>query len=92
MFVKKQRNDFSLTNKALCGLQSALRIMWFDGFEQSLSSLRPACELFLLPAGRLGFLHAAKFLGGVFHPQVSVSVERDADITVSYQVMQRLLG
>lgn len=46
----------------------------------------------LLPAGRLGFLHAPKFLGGVFHPQVSVSVERDADITVSYQVMQRLLG
>ena len=51
---------------------------WFlrlDGFEQFLSILRLPRELFLLTAGCLGFLHAAKFLGGVFQPQVGVSVQ-----------------
>ena len=61
-----------------------------NGFEQFLSILRLARELFLLLAGGLGFLHAAKFLGSVFQPQVSVSVERDADIAVTHQVLQRL--
>ena len=70
--------------------QSALPVSWLNGFEQFLSILRLPCELFLLPAGRLGFLHAAKFLGGVFQPKVSVSVERDADIAVAHQVLERL--
>ena len=65
-------------------------LLFSNGFEQFLSILRLTRELFLLPAGCLGFLHAAKFLGGVFQTQVSVSVERDADISVAHQVLQRL--
>ena len=45
-----------------------------DGFEQFLSILRLARELLLLPAGCLGFLHAAQFLGGVFQFPVGVGV------------------
>ena len=66
---------------------------WFlrlNGFEQFLRILRLPGELLLLPAGCLGFLHAANFLGSVFQPQVSVSVERDADIAVTHQVLECL--
>ena len=66
---------------------------WFlrlNGFEQFLRILRLPGELLLLPAGCLGFLHAAKFLGGVFQSQVSIGVERDADVAVAHQVLQRL--
>ena len=52
-------------------------------FEHFLRRRRLARELFLLPAGCLGFFHAAKLLGGVLQSQVSVSVERDADVAVS---------
>ena len=65
-------------------------LLFSYGFVQCLCVLRLACELFLLPTGSLGFLHAAEFLGGVFQTQVSVSVERDADIAVAHQVLQRL--
>ena len=58
-------------------------MLFSDRFEQFLSILRLARELFLLPAGCLGFFHAAKLLGGVLQSQVSVSVERDADVAVS---------
>ena len=51
---------------------------------------RLASELVLLPAGGLGFLHAAKFLGGILQPQMGVSVERDADFAVAHQVLERL--
>ena len=65
---------------------------WFlrlNGFEQFLRVLRLACEILLLPADGLGFLHAGKLLGGVFRPQVGVSVERDADLAVAHQVLER---
>ena len=77
---------------ALCSSQSALLVslLFSNGFEQFLSILRLTRELFLLPAGILGFLHAAELLGGVFQPQVRVSVERDADIAVTHQVLKRL--
>ena len=65
-------------------------MLFSDRVEKFLRSLRLARELLLLPTGCLGFLHAAKFLGGVFQTQVSVSVERDADIAVTHQVLERL--
>ena len=54
--------------------------LFSDRVEQFLRILRLPCELLLLPAGCLGFLHAAKFLGGVFQSQVSVSVEGNDDL------------
>ena len=77
---------------ALCSSQSALLVLslFSDRVEKFLSILRLARELFLLSAGGLGFLHAAKFLGGVLQPQVSISVERNADVAVTHQVLQRL--
>ena len=74
---------------ALCEPQSALLVLslFSDRVEQFLRILRLPGEFFLLPAGRLGFLHAAKLLGSVFQTQVSVSVERDADIAVAHQIL-----
>ena len=60
-----------------------------NSFEKILSIFRLVRELVLLPAGCLGFLPAAKFLGGVFQTQVNVSVERDADFAVPHQVLER---
>ena len=57
--------------------------LFSDSVEKFLSILRLARELFLLPAGGLGFLHAAEFLSGVFQPQVGVIIERDADVDVT---------
>ena len=65
-------------------------MLFSDRVEQFLRILRPPGELLLLSPGGLGFLHAVEFLGGVFQSQVSVSVERDADIAVAHQVLQRL--
>ena len=83
---------FHYKKTALCSPQSALLVLslFSDRVEQFLRILRLPGELLLLPTGCLGFLHAAKFLGGVFQPQVSVSVERNADIAVAHQVLQRL--
>ena len=77
---KTSRGDSHKKNGTLLR-QSALLVLslFSDRVEQFLRILRLPGELLLLPAGCLGFLHAAKFLGGVFQPQVSVSVERDAD-------------
>ena len=60
--------SFSTIKKALCSSQSALLVLslFSDRVEQFLRILRLPGELLLLPAGCLGFLHAAKFLGSVF--------------------------
>ncbi|MBQ8075451.1 MAG: hypothetical protein IJ237_05635 [Oscillospiraceae bacterium] len=64
--------------------------MLSDSLEHFLRWRRLARNLLLLPAGGFGFLHATKFLSGVFQAQVSVSVARDADIAVAHQVLERL--
>ena len=67
--------------------QSALLVLWLNCPEQFLRGLFLPGEFFLLPAGGLGFLHAVKFLGGVFQTQVSVGIERYADVAVTHQVL-----
>ena len=65
-------------------------MLFSDRLEHFLRRRHLARDLLLLSPGRLGFLHAAKFLGSVFQPKVSVSVERDADIAVTHQILERL--
>ena len=62
-------------------------MLFSDRLEHFLRRRRLARELLLLPSGVLGFLHAAKFLGGVFQTQVGVGVECDTDVAVAHQVL-----
>ena len=58
--------------------------------EHFLRRRRLARDLLLLSPGGLSLLHAVKLFGGVFQPQLGVSVERDADVAVTHQVLQCL--
>ena len=59
-------------------------------FEHFLRGGSLARDLLLLPAGGLGFFHTVKLLSGVFQPQVGVGVERDADVGMPHEVLERL--
>ena len=65
-------------------------MLFSDRFEHFLRRRRLARDLLLLLPSGLGLLHAVKLFGGILQPQVGVSVERDADIAVAHQVLQRL--
>ena len=64
-------------------------MLFSDRLEHFLRRRRLARDLLLLSPGCLGFLHAMEFLGSILQTKMGVSVERDADVAVSHQVLKR---